>query len=161
MTVFAMPLNGTISTSTSTEPNTPSIAPDISIETYKKIPVTEVSCLGNYISPENCQAAKEAMIVWADSHWSLAPRSHHAQASLPKNSTDAVVWTVCNLKYMDWDPIPEKELDEVETILHRECGKHRAGRVYSRKWRKEYILSTYQWYKHHANQRHHHLCKHH
>ncbi|KAI1198344.1 hypothetical protein F5X97DRAFT_323495 [Nemania serpens] len=156
-----MPLNRTTSTSTSTEPNTPSIEPDATLEA-RKIPVAEVTCLGEQLSPANSQAAKEAMIVWADSHWIIDPRNHHAQVSLPRNATDAVAWIVCNLKDNHWDPVPEDELNEAERIIKNYCGENQSGRLYSRKWRKEWIITTYRWFRHKSERhRHNHVCRHH
>ncbi|KAI1115644.1 hypothetical protein F5Y14DRAFT_110598 [Nemania sp. NC0429] len=157
LAVSAIPINETTTDSTSTMELTNATSTMMeedmlsvsSSRKRKKIPVSEVECFDQQLSPSETEEAKEDLVQWTSRNKGVPPRSQRKGVSTSRISTDAVVWIVCNLKTIQRKHISLRELNEVEGILNEKCagGQNQAGMVYSKKWRKEYIVATRQWYQ--------------
>ncbi|KAI0108991.1 hypothetical protein GGR51DRAFT_513975 [Nemania sp. FL0031] len=138
LAAFALPFNND-STSDSTRPG---------VEALKQpgIPIKYVSCTFLPISKEYSTAAKEAIVEWGKDGNKVEPTGLIAM-SFPEssNSTGSVTWIICNSKWYDGDPVPGPELDQAETAIENKCGPNESGRVWSKKWRKEYVITTQEW----------------
>ncbi|KAJ8131697.1 hypothetical protein O1611_g1929 [Lasiodiplodia mahajangana] len=136
LAVSALTLNGTASNSTWIE---------LEADKNKPIPITDVRCMHLTVLEDYAAVAKKRMIEWGESGHKVRPGSHVVKF-FPENSTDSMAWIVCNMKLFGRDPLPRNELNQAEDEIISQCGRMESGRVFSRKWNKEYIMAPHSWY---------------
>ncbi|XXG94220.1 hypothetical protein Hte_000473 [Hypoxylon texense] len=97
------------------------------------IPVTDVTCSGTQLDPDDFVEVRNKMIEWG-LQYKLSSRC------MKFLTVGESTYFVCNCKWFHWDPLPREEIMEVERLLYDKCGPWQSGIVFSKKWKKAYEI---------------------
>ncbi|KAI1779565.1 hypothetical protein F4818DRAFT_144758 [Hypoxylon cercidicola] len=97
------------------------------------IPVSEVTCSGRKLDPDDFIEAREKMAQWGRHH--ILPGR-----CMKYLFVNEIIYFICNCKYWYSDRVPLEELMEVEALLYNKCGPWQSGIVFSKKWDKAYEI---------------------
>ncbi|KAI4865143.1 hypothetical protein F4820DRAFT_309234 [Hypoxylon rubiginosum] len=97
------------------------------------IPVTDVTCSGRQLDPDDFVEVRDQMAEWGRTN--ILPGR-----CMKYLIVGDVIYFICNCKEWHSDPIPLAELMEVERLLYDKCGPWQSGLVFSKKWDKAFEI---------------------